>query len=208
MFCFLAFVSTLQATLTSTAISPDIKGAVGSNSGDVESVLYMGNASPVANHMFMAIEKYSLSTISGTVQSAILSNTISANIYDTDYGSNPANYFIVQHYTYDNSTELCWDDAKLANTKVETITGVITAAITDYSWDVTSYVKNDIEAGYTHSGFRILMTDVNGTPMTNENGWQVVVWDASPSLTVTVPEPATLGLLGLSVLGFIQRKNK
>jgi hypothetical protein len=188
MYWYLAMIG--MATMMFTGVSKaaassifaGIEGAVGSNSGDVEDVLYMGNANDFANHMFVSVAKFPLATISGNVEGIVLSGTITVNIYDTGYGSNDANYFIVQHYTYDNSVDLCLADASLSNAHVETISGVETADIKSYSWDVTSYVLHDIAAGYTYSGFRFVMTDANGKPLTDDNGWQVSCWSSGGSV--------------------------
>jgi hypothetical protein len=197
----LAMASSVWAT-TTTILSPGVVGSVGANSGyAVNGTLYDGNpAAP--NHMFVTIEKYSLSGVTGTVQNATLSSTIAGLNTITGYS------FIVQHYTYDNSVALCSSDASTAS--VETISGIETPVdLKTYTWDVTSYVQSDITAGYAHSAFRIVLTNASGTPVTNTGGSaKCILWKASsPSLSVTVPEPVTLGLLMFGWVGTILRRN-
>jgi hypothetical protein len=173
----MAMTCVAQAGVSTVSFSPDIQGCVGANSGCVISgTLYDGNpAAP--NHMFVTIEKFSLSGVSGTLQKAVLSGMIS--------GSSTSYHFIVQHFTYDNSVALCAADA--STTSVETISGVETPVVSQvYTWDVTSYVQQDIAAGYTHSGFRIVLTDASGTPVTSTGGVAgCLLWSAKdPLLTV------------------------
>jgi hypothetical protein len=197
----LAMASSVWAT-TTTILSPGIVGSVGAKSGAVlNGTLYDGNpAAP--NHMFVTIEKYSLSGVTGTVQNATLSSTIAGSNTITGY------YFIVQHYTYDNSVALCASDTSTTN--VETISGVETPVdLKTYTWDVASYVQRDLTAGYTHSAFRIVLTDASGTPVSGTGGTaKCILWNASsPSLSVTVPEPVTLSLLTFGLSGMILRRN-
>jgi hypothetical protein len=198
----LCAVWALNSSVSAAEISPDIMGCVGSNSGynPGSGWFVIGNANPDANHMFVAIEKF---PISGLISAdrVVLSHSITTN-YSSAGGQN---YFVVQHYTFDNSRALCWDDVT-SSSATETISSVQTASIAKFTFDVTLYVNQDIANGYTHSSFRIVLTDANGTLLTDDNGQQIVVFDSSPVLAMndevevdgSVFAPDIIGCIGAS----------
>jgi hypothetical protein len=153
--------------------------------------------------MFVAVEKYSLSSLSGIITGATLTTAVTTS-YNTTGGAN--NYFLIQHYAYNNPGDIDGDDVDLNNTNVNTISTSV-ASISTYTWDVTSYVASDHEAGYSTSGFRLVLCDANGTPLADDVGQQILAFDTAASLSVMtdVPEPVSLVLLGLGGL-MLRRK--
>jgi hypothetical protein len=180
-------------------LSPMVVGCMGSQSGynPGSDWFIIGNANADVNHMFVAVQKYSLNTLSSTVASATLTTTLSTNINSA--GTN--NYFLLQHYRYNNSGSLDFDDVNLNNASVDTINLYI-ASVGTYSWDVTQYVNADIAAGYSCSGFRMVLCDASWSGLPDDNGWQEVVFDLSPRLTISLAEhdfsssPNVIGCIG------------
>jgi hypothetical protein len=165
-------VGTDTSAVTSVTYTVPDEGYQVIGSVDYESGLITQNDLRIGNpYSVRGIAKFSLSGYNaGSISDARLHATAVVNNPGTGA---TANYFVVEHYTYENSGFLSLTDA--STTSVERISGVesISNGFTSYSWNIKSYVQNDLAAGWSYSAFRIVRTDADGNYLTESDGGYV-----------------------------------
>lgn len=132
----------------------DNTGGVGTNS-----YLYVGT--PSVNPLFQVgvfkISLADLSALSGT----IVKVTLKANCWYCD-ATTETGYFALDHFTVQNNTPLALADGDIA-AAVERIGAVRPMRTGDFTWDVTDAVKADLAQSWTHTAFRLLKTNPDGS---------------------------------------------
>jgi hypothetical protein len=76
-------------------------------------------------------------------------------------------YFRLQHFTTDNTGAVAGSDGALGlgSHTVENVGGVrelVSSDPTEFEWDVTEYINDDISNEFTNSSYRVILTDPNG----------------------------------------------